>query len=84
MKVSPQYWTFLLHIQDISIPKNSQEALRNIQWKEVMDEEMRALLQNNTWEIVDLPKEKNLLDVYGCIPLNVRQMVVLTSIKPVL
>ena len=58
MKVSPQYRTFLSQIQDISIPKNSQEALRNIQWKEAMDEEMRALLQNNTWEIVDVPTRK--------------------------
>ena len=58
MKVSPQYQTFLSQLQDISIPKNSQEALRNIQWKEAMDEEMRALLQNNTWEIVDLPPRK--------------------------
>ena len=63
MKVSPQYQTFLSQLQDISIPKNSQEALRNIQWKEAMDEEMRALLQNNTWEIVDLPPRKKLV---GC------------------
>ena len=28
------------------------------QWKEAMDEEMRAVLQNDTWDIVDLPKGK--------------------------
>ena len=48
-KVSPQCRAFLLQIQNITIPKNAQEALRNTQWKEAMDEEMRALLQNNTW-----------------------------------
>ena len=47
-KVSPQYRAFILQIQSIAIPKNAQEALRNTQWKEAMDEEMRALLQNNT------------------------------------
>ena len=62
-KVSPQYRAFLLQIQNITIPKKSQGALRNTQWKQAMDEEMRALLQNNTWEIVDLPKGKKLV---GC------------------
>ena len=57
-KVSPQYRAFLLQNQNIAIPKNAQEALRNTQWKEAMDEEMRALLQNNTWVMVDLPKGK--------------------------
>ena len=57
-KVSPQYRAFLLQIQNITIPKNAQEALRNTQWKEAMDEEMRALLQNSTWVMVDLPKGK--------------------------
>ena len=28
-----------------------------------MDEEMRALLQNETWEIVDLPRDKKII---GC------------------
>ena len=53
--VSPQYKTFLTHIQAIPIPKNPQEALSNTQWKAAMDEEMKALLQNDTWEVVDLP-----------------------------
>ena len=37
-KVSPLYRAFLLQIQNITIPKDSQEALRNTQWKEAMDE----------------------------------------------
>ena len=32
--------------------------MQNTEWKGAMDEEMRALLQNDTWEIVDLPKGK--------------------------
>ena len=68
-KVSPEYKTFLLQIQDILIPKNRQEAMRSTPWKEAMDEEMRALMQNQTWEVV-----RNQLDVDGCIPFNVNQM----------
>ena len=50
--------TFLLKNTDISIPRTPSEALTSFHWKEAMHEEMKALLQNNTWEIVDLPKGK--------------------------
>ena len=56
--VSPQYKTFLVGLQDITLPKSHHEGLRVSQWKEAMDDEMRALIQNDTWEIVDLPKGK--------------------------
>ena len=55
--------TFLLQNTDISIPRTPYEALQSFHWKEAMHEEMKALLQNNTWEIVDLPKGKTLV---GC------------------
>ena len=57
-KVSPQYKAFLTTIQDIPIPKTTDEAMKSTRWKEAMDEEMRALLENNTWEIIDLPDGK--------------------------
>ena len=56
--VSPYYRAFILQIQDISIPKTLQEAMGNIHWKGAMDEEITALLQNDTWDIVDLPEGK--------------------------
>ena len=59
--VSSQHKAFLLNIQETSIPRTFHEALKSFHWKEAMNEEMRALLQNATWEIVDLPKGKNLV-----------------------
>ena len=56
--VSPRYKAFILNIQDIPIPKTPQEAMENTQWKGAMYEETQALLQNDTWDIVDLPKGK--------------------------
>jgi len=32
-------------------------------WKDAMMEEMTSLHKNNTWELIELPKEKN---VIGC------------------
>ena len=55
---SNKHKTLLLKTQDVSIPKTPQEALKSFHWKEAMNEEMKALLQNDTWEIVDLPKGK--------------------------
>ena len=56
--VSSDYRAFITQIQDIPILKNTEEAMRNNHWKGAMDEEMRALLQKHTWDIVDLPKGK--------------------------
>ncbi|XXG51736.1 hypothetical protein AAC387_Pa03g0242 [Persea americana] len=43
--------------QSDSIPK-SQEALRDPRWKEAMNEEMKSLQKNSTWEVGDLPEGK--------------------------
>ena len=50
--------TFLLQNTETSITRTPYEALQSFHWKEAMQEERKALLQNNTWEIVDLPKGK--------------------------
>jgi hypothetical protein len=33
-----------------------EEAVRDTKWKSAMDEEIRAINHNNTWELVELPK----------------------------
>jgi hypothetical protein len=35
-----------------------QEALDDSRWRETMNEEMKALQKNSTWEVVDLLKGK--------------------------
>ncbi|CAA7401658.1 unnamed protein product [Spirodela intermedia] len=34
------------------------EALSNLEWKHAIDDEMRALAKNQTWDLVELPREK--------------------------
>ena len=58
-KFSPSHKAFLSKINTIPISKNLYEALGNENWKTTMREEMNALERNQTWEIVELPKEKN-------------------------
>ncbi|KAL0318796.1 UNVERIFIED_CONTAM: hypothetical protein Sangu_2035800 [Sesamum angustifolium] len=38
-----------------SIPNSAQDVIRDPKWKEAMNEEMKSLQKNSTWEIVDLP-----------------------------
>ena len=40
-----------------------QDALKNKNWVQAMKEKMNTLERNKTWEIVALPKEKQLV---GC------------------
>lgn len=45
-------------------PRNRNEALAGVnkdKWKKAMDEEMESLLLNNTWELVQRPKNKNII-----------------------
>ena len=39
-------------------PKNFEDANNQIVWQCAMKEELKALEKNNTWEIVELPKNK--------------------------
>lgn len=41
------------------IPRNIQEALNEPKWKLTVLEDMNALIKNDTWEVVELPREKN-------------------------
>ena len=52
---------YALPIINDDIPNTFSEALRSNesdQWKLAMEEEMKSLHQNQTWELVELPKGK--------------------------
>ena len=52
---------YALLVIDDDIPNTFSEALRNSendQWKFAMKKEMKSLHQNQTWELVELPKGK--------------------------
>ena len=46
------------------IPRNVEEALQDPKWKKAMEEEISALLKNETWEKCELPKGKKAV---GCM-----------------
>ena len=54
-------------LSTVSIPNSVQEALKNPNWKAAMNEELQFLRKNATWEIVQKPTERILLDVVVCL-----------------
>ncbi|RVW73427.1 Retrovirus-related Pol polyprotein from transposon TNT 1-94 [Vitis vinifera] len=57
-KLSPTFRAFTSSITEIQVPQNIQEAFKYPKWKAAIDEEVRALEKNGTWEITDLPRGK--------------------------
>ena len=50
--------SFVNQLSAVSIPNSVQEALANPRWKAAMNEEMKSLEKNETWELVDPPPGK--------------------------
>ena len=57
-KLSPCFRAFVTQLSHVEIPKSTRDALQVPEWKEAVLEEMRALEKNQTWEVINLPKEK--------------------------
>ncbi|XP_078437652.1 uncharacterized protein LOC144708275 [Wolffia australiana] len=62
-RLSSQYRSFLTLLGEIVVPDRVEDALRDSGWKAAMDDEMYALMKNDTWEITSLPKGKKAV---GC------------------
>ena len=58
MRVSPGYKNFLTNLIQIVISNAVEETLRYPHWRNAMDKEIQALLKNETWEVVEKPKDK--------------------------
>jgi hypothetical protein len=62
-RLSESNQSFANQLSIVSIPNNVQEALLDPRWRAAMNEEMKSLNKNNTWELVDSPPGKKIV---GC------------------
>eukprot|EP00253_Pinus_taeda_P024985 PITA_24985 len=44
-------------------PSSFEVAIKDENWVQAMDEEIEAIVKNDTWDLVDLPKDKNIISV---------------------
>ncbi|KAL5776511.1 hypothetical protein ACOSP7_009437 [Xanthoceras sorbifolium] len=55
--LSPNFRAFTARISEISVPSTVYKALKHSKWKEAVEAEISAPMQNQTWEITELPKK---------------------------
>nr|GEW46152.1 putative reverse transcriptase, RNA-dependent DNA polymerase [Tanacetum cinerariifolium] len=61
--LSKEAKAFVASVYSDEIPANTEQALKSRKWKKAMEEEMKDLTKNNTWEKCVLPPEKKIV---GC------------------
>ena len=54
--------SFIASLDSISLPNTVREALSHPGWRSVMVDEMQALDDNGTWDLVPLPTGKKAID----------------------
>ena len=60
----PDFLTYLLEDE----PQSFKEAMSSPEapyWKEAINDEVESILQNHTWELMNLPPVSNLWDING-------------------
>lgn len=57
-KLFVQHQSFISAIDSIRVPTLVQEALKDKNWIQAMNEEMHALEKNGTWDIIEKPNDK--------------------------
>ena len=60
----PMYQTFALSFSSIFIPRTYQEASQIPEWRAAMDEEMSALQCRQTWDLVTLPVDAEIVSCH--------------------
>ncbi|XP_015161272.1 uncharacterized protein [Solanum tuberosum] len=56
--INPTYQTYLAKMSSVIEPQSYKEAVSDPRWTEAMNAEIKALQDNHTWEVVELPDGK--------------------------
>ena len=52
-------------VAEVRKPKSYTEATNDTNWRAAMEEEMHALAENDTWDLVDAPKGVKPIGIKG-------------------
>ncbi|GJU50764.1 hypothetical protein Tco_1220319 [Tanacetum coccineum] len=73
---------FISNLNKTVEPTCYNEAVKDINWVQAMNNEIEALYLNNTWILTELPINRKAIGLNGFIKLNINLMVKLKDIKP--
>ena len=54
-------------------PENYEEAIKHDVWKKVMEEEILMIEKNNTWELVAIPRERQIVSLKRIYKIKLNQ-----------
>ena len=54
-------YAFMAQVMKINEPQNYAETSRKKEWNKAMEVEFNALVRNDTWDLVSLPKRKDVI-----------------------
>ena len=57
------HYAYMTRVAEVREPESYAEAAKDANWRAAMEEEMHALAENETWDLVDAPKGVKLI---GC------------------
>ena len=57
------HYAHMTRVAEVREPENYAEVAKDANWRAAMEEEMHALAENETWDLVDAPKGVKLI---GC------------------
>ena len=80
-RLSESNKSFVNQLSTVSIPNSVLEALADPRWKAAMNEEMKSLQKNETWELVDRPPGKKPVGCRWVCTVKHKQMVQLNVLK---
>ncbi|KAL5850211.1 hypothetical protein ACOSQ4_008224 [Xanthoceras sorbifolium] len=68
--LSPSFKAFSANILPVQVPNSIEEAMKISEWVAAVNEEIRALEKNKTWEVTELPKGKHPVGFEGSAPVD--------------
>ena len=60
------HYAYMNKVAEVREPNSYAEAAKDANWRALMDEEIRALNANETWDLVDPPCHCTPSDASGC------------------
>ena len=75
------HYAYMTHVAEVREPERYAEAAKDANWRAAMEEDMHALAENETWDLVDAPKGVKPIGCrlqeaqhrydYGCFPTTI-------------
>lgn len=70
--LEPTYVNFLANISAVCEPCSYSQAVKDIEWVQAMEKELQALEKNRTWEVTELPPNKQAIGCRWVYKINFR------------